>query len=187
VNYTIEAEDSGWNFVLRLEDSSGASYYLNGKPVPSSSTGIRMSGRKNDLLVVPQSSSDEFEPTRNGAALPVSMPLENTYWMLTHLGNAPVIASRGREPHLILNSANRGVGGSGGCNQLAGNYDLKGERLNLGQVISTLMACGEGMETESAFLEGLRQVNRWRIAGQELELLDAEEDVVARFKARTQR
>jgi hypothetical protein len=49
------------------------------------------------------------------------------------------------------------------------------------------MACGEGMETESAFLEGLRQVNRWRIAGQELELLDAEEDVVARFKARTQR
>jgi heat shock protein HslJ len=115
------------------------------------------------------------------------MPLENTYWKLTHLGDTPVTASRGQEPHLILNSANRAVGGSGGCNRLAGNYELKGDRLSLGKLISTLMACDEGMETESGFLGALRRVNRWRIAGPELELLDAGGNVVARFEAQARR
>jgi hypothetical protein len=54
VEYRFGAEDSGWSFVLKVEDSPGAKYYLNGRPVAFSSSGIRMSGRKNDLLVVQQ-------------------------------------------------------------------------------------------------------------------------------------
>ncbi len=129
----------------------------------------------------------EFEPAEKGAATPAAVPLENTRWKLTHLGDAPVIASRQQEPYLILNPATRGVGGSGGCNHLGGSYELKGSRLSLGEVISTLMACQEGMETESAFLEALRRVKSWRIAGQELELLNASGKVVARFEAQARR
>jgi heat shock protein HslJ len=126
----------------------------------------------------------EFEPVsqeeRAGAE-----SLENTYWKLMYLGDAPVAAApRQHEPHLILNSATRLAGGSGGCNRFSGSYKLNGDRLSLGSMTATMMACLEGMETEKAFLDTLGRVQRWRITGQQLELLDAAGNVVARFEAR---
>ena len=53
VEYTFESRDGGWAFVLKTEDSPGARYYLNGKPVVPPSAGIRMSGRRNRVLVSP--------------------------------------------------------------------------------------------------------------------------------------
>ena len=52
IEYEIEAEDDGWTLVLRGAELSGARYYLNGRPVAFTSAGIRMSGRKNHVLVV---------------------------------------------------------------------------------------------------------------------------------------
>jgi hypothetical protein len=54
VQYTIEARQSGWSFVLKGNSLPGAKYYLNGRPVSFTSSGIRMSGRRNQVLVVPQ-------------------------------------------------------------------------------------------------------------------------------------
>jgi len=54
VEYHIEGKEGGWRFVLKPERSPGAKYYLNGKPVTADSTGIRMSGRKNHVSVVPR-------------------------------------------------------------------------------------------------------------------------------------
>jgi putative lipoprotein len=115
----------------------------------------------------------------------VELLLRGRLWKLTHLGNAPVtVAPRQAEPHLIINSVTRSVGGSGGCNRFTGSYELNGDRLSLGPITATLMACAEGMETEKSFLEALGGVRGWRIAGQQLELLDAAGNVVARFEAR---
>ena len=52
IEYGFAAEDDGWQFVLKGNDSPGARYYLNGGPVPFTSSGIRMSGKKNHVLVV---------------------------------------------------------------------------------------------------------------------------------------
>jgi hypothetical protein len=52
IEYGFEAKESGWHFVFRGEDLPGAKYYLNGRPVSFTSSGIRMSGRKNHVLVV---------------------------------------------------------------------------------------------------------------------------------------
>ncbi|MGH7581047.1 MAG: trehalase family glycosidase [Gemmatimonadales bacterium] len=49
IEYTIESRDSTWTLVLKPEDSP-ARYYLNGEPVPSAV--IRMTGRRNHVLVV---------------------------------------------------------------------------------------------------------------------------------------
>jgi copper homeostasis protein (lipoprotein) len=112
-------------------------------------------------------------------------PLENIYWKLTRLGDTPVtVASQQREPHVILNSESRRVGGLGGCNRLVGSYELQGDRLTFGQMASTRMACLEGGATEQAFLEALRHVHTWKITGQHLELFDAAGTLVARFEAR---
>jgi glycogen debranching enzyme len=52
IEYRVEGTESGWSFVLREKTSPGAKYYLNGKPVVPDTAGIRMSGRKNQVLVV---------------------------------------------------------------------------------------------------------------------------------------
>lgn len=52
IEYDVAARDDGWTFVLKGPAVSGARYYLNGRPVPADSSGIRMSGRKNRVLVV---------------------------------------------------------------------------------------------------------------------------------------
>jgi putative lipoprotein len=111
------------------------------------------------------------------------MALENTYWKLTELGGAPVTGTQ-IEPHLVLDPTTQRVTGSGGCNQLSGGYQVNGDRLRLSQTVGTMMACMKGMETEKAFLKALGQVAGWRIAGQQLELLDSNGNVLARFEGR---
>jgi putative lipoprotein len=112
-------------------------------------------------------------------------PLENTYWKLTNLGNAPVPeASEQKEPHFILDSQTRRVSGSGGCNRFTGSYELNQDHLKFSKMASTMMACLEGMDTEKVFLQALEQVNTWKIGGQQLEFFDAGANLIARFEAR---
>jgi heat shock protein HslJ len=127
----------------------------------------------------------EFEPA--SAEKPVggaTEPLEGTHWKLIRVGAEAVDAVSPRSaPHLILDPATRRVSGSGGCNRIAGSYELSGARLSLHEMAGTMMACAEGMETESAFLNALERVRGWRITGRELDLLDASGSVIARFEA----
>jgi copper homeostasis protein (lipoprotein) len=110
--------------------------------------------------------------------------LEDTYWKLTRLGNAAVLADdKQREPHVVLRSQDRRLGGSGGCNRLLGGYELDGDTLTFGQMATTKMACAQGMDTEQAFLEALTQVKTWKIVGAHLELFDASGNLLARFEA----
>jgi glycogen debranching enzyme len=51
VEYTIESRDSAWTLVLRPAESAGARYYLNGRPVFPSPSGIRMTGARNHVVV----------------------------------------------------------------------------------------------------------------------------------------
>jgi hypothetical protein len=53
VEYGFEGTQSGWSFVLRVKDVPGARYYLNGRPVAFAAAGIRMTGKKNHVLVRP--------------------------------------------------------------------------------------------------------------------------------------
>jgi len=111
--------------------------------------------------------------------------LENTYWKLTRLGETTIrMASQKQEPHFVLNSESHRVNGSGGCNRLAGSYELHGDRLTFSQMAGTMMACLEGMETEKVFLDVLKQVNRWKVTGQQLELFDATGNLLASCESR---
>ncbi|MFL5493156.1 MAG: amylo-alpha-1,6-glucosidase [Gemmatimonadales bacterium] len=56
IEYGVEAKESGWSFVLKGEALPGARYYLNGRPVAFTTSGIRMSGRKNRVLLVQRDS-----------------------------------------------------------------------------------------------------------------------------------
>jgi copper homeostasis protein (lipoprotein) len=112
-------------------------------------------------------------------------PLENSYWKLTRLGDAPVIVgARQREPHLILRPESGRLAGFGGCNRLLGGYWVDGERIELTPVASTMMVCPEGMDTEAALIDVLGRSATWGIIGEHLELFDASGGRLARFERR---
>jgi glycogen debranching enzyme len=59
VEYTVKAPRVGWTFVLKGAESNGAKYYLNDKSVTSTSSGIRMGGTQNHVLVVTSRTTNE--------------------------------------------------------------------------------------------------------------------------------
>lgn len=128
------------------------------------------------------------DPARAGdGRLPahaVGSPLRNTYWKLTHLGDVSTqTAEQQREAYLIFSAHTMRVSGSGGCNRIMGGFDFDGDKLHLSRMVSTRMACLGGLEQEQRFLQSLSVVERYRINGDHLELLDASGMVVARFMA----
>ncbi len=125
------------------------------------------------------------ESAPGGSQATADRSIENTHWRLTTLGHVSVAAgSAQREAFFLLDPANHRVSGSGGCNRLAGSYELNGEQLKFGPMAGTRMACPEGMDSEQAFLQSLERVSKWKITGQSLELFDSDGKVLAQFKAR---
>ena len=111
-------------------------------------------------------------------------PLRGTNWKLVRLGGAPVEVSAGQaEPQLVFASDALQVSGSGGCNRITGAFTLENDRLHLGPLASTMMGCVDGMEQEQRFLKSLNHVERYRIRGHQLELLDGSGAVLARLEA----
>lgn len=114
--------------------------------------------------------------------------LRGTYWKLVALRGKPVTAFKDqREPHLILDTGEYRVSGSGGCNNLIGGFTLDADRLRFTQMAGTMMMCPEGMEQEASFLKTLETVARFRIAGDALTLDDDKGKAVAKLRAIAQR
>jgi hypothetical protein len=51
VIYDIESKEHGWSLILRETVSPDTRYFLNGKPIKPSSSGIHMDGKKNRVLI----------------------------------------------------------------------------------------------------------------------------------------
>ncbi len=121
---------------------------------------------------------------RTSAERTVQEPLVNTYWKLTHLSDAPVtVVEQQREAHFVLHTDDQRVMGSTGCNRMTGSYRLEGDALSFDQLASTRRACADGMQTEQAFLDALGRTAEWRIVGQQLTLIAADGEVLARLQA----
>jgi heat shock protein HslJ len=110
--------------------------------------------------------------------------LEDTLWYLTDYRTADgeiQAAQTYLEPPSIRFSQGE-VGGNATCNRFFSSYTLEGDLLSIQPGGSTLMACPEEfMVQEQAFLTALPQVASYRVTGDQLELLDAEGDVVLSF------
>ena len=95
-------------------------------------------------------------------------PLDGTSWELTAISkHTPVEGS-----HLTLAFEDGQVSGNSGCNSFGGEYDAKGDRLEIGMLMSTLMACAEPamMEQETEFMRMLGDAQRFEIADGQLQI-----------------
>ena len=114
--------------------------------------------------------------------------LEDTQWQLETLSGKPAPLGAGDKPIDLkfMPGEERAVGFSG-CNRYFGSYSLEGDAaesnpLTLGPLAGTMMACTEGGDVERDFLNVLAAITAYRIEGNTLLLLNAEE-VVASFSA----
>jgi hypothetical protein len=54
IEYRVDAAQDGWTFILKPEASPGAGYAVNEKPGSLTSSGIRLTGKINRVLVQSQ-------------------------------------------------------------------------------------------------------------------------------------
>ena len=109
--------------------------------------------------------------------------LMGTHWRLTLLeseGMQP--APDQRELHLVFHDENR-LAGSDGCNRIIGAYELEDASIEFSKLATTRMACPEGMEQASRFLQVIEEVSQYRIIGRHLEMLDQSGNLRLRFEA----
>lgn len=97
--------------------------------------------------------------------------LANTAWRLESYGpleaEEPVI--EGSSVTLMFETPGQAVG-SGGCNSFGTDYQVKGDALIFGEIVSTMMACTEEgiTEQEQQYFEALRSADEFELVNDQL-------------------
>jgi heat shock protein HslJ len=73
------------------------------------------------------------------------------------------------------------VYGDSGCNRFTGGYTVKGDRITIGPLASTMMFCEGKMDAEQSFLTRLQDAESYKATKKELKIFTSEERMV--FKA----
>lgn len=123
---------------------------------------------------------------RLGVLTPLS--LTGTLWHLSAYNNgkqAIVSTLAGTELTLELQDDGR-LGGSDGCNRYMSGFTLEGDRLTIGPIATTRMACqgpAGAAEQAAAFASALGMAHGYHIEGDELTLTTAQGAIAASFRA----
>ena len=97
-----------------------------------------------------------------------SVSLEGTSWRLVTLGNLqPVEGST-----ITISFEDGQVSGSSGCNSYGGEYQVIGEKLEIGVLMSTLMACADPamMDQESSYMKMLENAQNVKVVNNQLQI-----------------
>ena len=94
---------------------------------------------------------------------PAAAPLVGSEWRLEDLAGTPVLERV--QATLAFPEAGR-VAGNGSCNRFFGSYTLINDRLALGQMGATRMACAEAVgQQEARYLAALEKADRVEVQG----------------------
>ncbi len=126
----------------------------------------------------------------DGAALAVfqvqSQELSGSSWEATVFNNGKQAAVGLLEGTTLTASFGEdgNISGSAGCNNFSGPYTTDGNKITIGPLASTMMACegpAEIMEQEAQYLAALQSAATYQIEGNVLELRTAEDAIAAFF------
>lgn len=146
----------------------------------------RNSNTPGDTTAPQSNNGANVRSTASGDTTPAA-PIEETYWKVVGLrGHQVAVFDNQTEPYVQFRREGHRVAGSGGCNRLAGGYSIAGDTLRFTPLITTKMACAQGMEQEQKLLNALGAVTRYAIAGDTLRLY-AGGDLMVRLEARHMR
>jgi copper homeostasis protein (lipoprotein) len=180
--------------VAQLEDNAALeSAYGRARKEPNEQLLVNLDGR---IAMLPPTEGEGLQPTlvverfigvRPGEACEsaASATLENTHWTLVRALGEPVDTPADRtEPHMSFDPIGTRVSGFSGCNRFNGGYERDGDHLTFKNVAMTMMACADSRNPEARFVQVMNGTTHWKIAGNELELLDPAGKSLATFRAR---
>ncbi|MBN1449522.1 MAG: META domain-containing protein [Anaerolineales bacterium] len=108
--------------------------------------------------------------------------LAGTRWQLLSMSDQNLFA----EAPITLNISSGALGGSSGCNSYSANYQTaSGNHFEVTIIEMTLMLCIEPegiMELEEQYLSRLREATKYRQEGNELSLIDSQDQVLLEFR-----
>jgi len=82
-------------------------------------------------------------------------------WQLMEVAGQPAPMGAGnRRATIRFDADSSRAGGFAGCNRWSGSYTLEGTALRFGPIITTKMACAQGMELEQRMVEALDATRR---------------------------
>lgn len=96
---------------------------------------------------------------------PVANDLVGTNWRLVELNGSPT--DDAVSSTLVISANN--VGGNGGCNSFGGELKLTPTRIDISQIMSTMMAC-DGLSQEQAYFAALEAADGYSIVDGDLVL-----------------
>jgi putative lipoprotein len=127
-----------------------------------------------DLTLISLQSNPASKPDAN---------LRGTRWKVIAINsNAYKTAEGQREAYIRFRNAENNAEGFAGCNNFSGGFEAEADRIKVGPMAITAMACINGMETEQQFLKALDEMNRYDIRGDTMRLYK-DEIVVAHLEA----
>lgn len=127
------------------------------------------------------------EKANNGCPVEEAVELEGTLWKLdSYVNNVGNLVSVLPNTEITAQFQNGKVGGSGGCNNYFGDYNISGNAITIGALSSTLMLCTmpDGiMAQEGNYLAALQSAASYEIKGNRLVITNAVGDVILVFTA----
>ena len=124
------------------------------------------------------SSCSVFQHSGNSQTKKAVKAIAGTSWTLDLLADFKKEATA--KPVTLTFDKDSRMYGSGGCNSYSGQYSIDGKSIKFGQVISTKMACMQGMKTEDKLFEVFRNTNEYLVTHESL-LLKKDGKVLASF------
>ncbi|SFM33616.1 META domain-containing protein [Variovorax sp. OV329] len=119
------------------------------------------------------------------ASVSLDQPIEARTWKLASIDSQPVIPSDDprQAVQVMFDGGSQRVSGSGGCNRISGSFQRSGTQLKIGPLASTRMACLDPSrgQLETRFLAALQATASYSLAGNELILLDARGQTLAKL------
>lgn len=112
-------------------------------------------------------------------------PLADTEWRLVSFGpaNAPTPASTS-SPAMVTFRGDGRLSGMTGCNSINGPYQVQGDRINAGPIVSTLRACIDETvaQQEKTMLDVLGNAPRFELANNQLKLFSSQGTTMLTFE-----
>jgi heat shock protein HslJ len=124
----------------------------------------------------------KFYPNSDCQGNKIKTSLTGTHWQVLEIQNRKWSEITDKMAHLLL-KRDKTIEGSSGCNKISGTYLVKGDVLLINRELVSRKACPGGMEGENLLVSVLDDVESYRIEGNILELIDQNDQVLARFLA----
>jgi heat shock protein HslJ len=100
-------------------------------------------------------------PPTQTVVVDLTPQLVDKLWVLVAYGDAtnPTVVEEGTTATAVF-TTDGSLSGSGGCNNYNSTYQLDGDKITVGPIASTLMACEKGMDQETIVFSALQNAQR---------------------------